>query len=269
VPIITISRGTFSGGKALAEAVAQKLGYRCIDREHIVQKAAAWGVSQDDLRTALEKPPSFLGQSPQTKYIYLALIQAALTEEVRNGKAIYHGLGGNLLLGKGPHVLRVRVIAPMEFRIDKVQNRLKCNRKEAIAYIEKMDQDRRKWTKFLYDLDWSDPSLYDVVINLEQINLQEACDVVCSISQLKCFEFTPESERAMDDLAIASRVKAKLAMDSSTSDFQFEVVAEGGSVSVKGEIVGPAQAKKISEIVRAVPGVVKVDLQKLEMVTRR
>lgn len=269
MPIITISRGTFSGGKALAEAVAQKLGYRCIDREHIVQKAAAWGVSQDDLRTALEKPPSFLGQSPQTKYIYLALIQAALTEEVRNGKAIYHGLGGNLLLGKGPHVLRVRVIAPMEFRIDKVQNRLKCNRKEAIAYIEKMDQDRRKWTKFLYDLDWSDPSLYDVVINLEQINLQEACDVVCSISQLKCFEFTPESERAMDDLAMASRVKANLAMDSSTSDFQFEVVAEVGSVSVKGEIVGPAQAKKISEMVRAVQGVVKVDLQKLEMVTRR
>jgi len=73
----------------------------------------------------------------------------------------------------------------------------------------------------------------------------------------------------MDNLAMASRVKANLAMDTATSDCQFEVVAESGSVSIKGEIIGPAQAKKISEIVRAVPGIQKLDLQKLEMVTRR
>jgi hypothetical protein len=132
-----------------------------------------------------------------------------------------------------------------------------------------MDLDRRKWTKFLYDLDWAEPSLYDVVINLEQITLQEACDLICFASQQKCFEFTPERRRALDDLAMASRVKANLALDTATSDCQFEVVAESGSVSVKGEIIGPAQAKKISEIVRAVPGVQKVDLQQLQMVTRR
>ena len=86
MPIITISRGSFSGGKMVAEGVAQMLGCRCIDRDQIIQKAEAWGVSQDDLRTAIEKPPSFLGQSPQTRYRYLAFIQAALTEEARSGK---------------------------------------------------------------------------------------------------------------------------------------------------------------------------------------
>ncbi len=55
--VITISRGTFSGGKTLAECVAQKLGYRCVDREVIVERAAASGVSQEDLRAAMEKPP--------------------------------------------------------------------------------------------------------------------------------------------------------------------------------------------------------------------
>ena len=268
MPIITISRGSFSGGKMLAEAGAQKLGYRCIDRDQIIQKAEAWGVSQDDLRTALEKPPTFLGQSPQTKYIYLAFIQAALTEEVRTGKAIYHGLAGHLLLGKGPHVLRTRIIAPMEFRIDKVLNRLRCSRKEAIAYIEKMDQERHKWTKFLYDLDWTDASLYDLVLNLEQMNLQEACDVICSVSQLKCFAFTPDRQRALDDLALASRVRANLAMDPATADFQFEVVADSGSVSIKGGIVNPGQAKTIGNIVRAVSGVADVALHQLELATR-
>ncbi len=266
MPIITISRGSFSGGKMLAEAVAQVLGYRCIDRDQIIQKAEAWGVSQDDLRTAIEKPPTFLGQSQQTKYIYLAFIQAALTEEVRTGQAIYHGLGGQFLLGKGPHVLRTRIIAPMEFRLEQVQNQLKYSRKEALAYIDRMDQDRRKWTKFLYDVDWTDASCYDLVLNLEQMNVQEACDVVCCVSQLKCFEFTPACKRTIDDLALASQVKAHLAMHPSTANFQFNVEAENGSVSVAGGIIDPDQSKQIRKIVQNVPGVTSLKLHELKLV---
>lgn len=252
----------------LAERLAKRLGYRCIDRDQIIQKAAAWGVSQEDLRTAIERPPTFLGQSHHTQYIYLAFIQAALTEEVRTGNAIYHGLAGHLLLGKGPHILRTRIIAPMEFRIGRLQDRLKCSRKEAVVYIEKMDEDRRKWTRFLYGVNWEDASLYDIVLNLEQMNLEEACDVIGSAAQLRYFEFTPESQRTMNDLATASRVKANLAMNPATSNVQFEVVAEGGSVSIKGDIVGPDQAKKIGSIVRAVPGVTDVHLDRLALVTR-
>jgi hypothetical protein len=40
MPIITISRGTFSGGKDVAECLAGKLGYPCISREVIVEAAA-------------------------------------------------------------------------------------------------------------------------------------------------------------------------------------------------------------------------------------
>ena len=268
MPIITISRGSFSGGTMLAEGLASRLGYRSIDRDQIIQKAAAWGVSEDDLRSAIEKPPTFLGQSQHTKYIYLAFIQAALTEEVRTGNVIYHGLAGHLLLGSGPHLLRTRIIAPMEFRIAMVQDRTKCNRREAIAYIENKDMDRRKWTMFLYGVDWTDASLYDLVLNLEQMNLEEACDVIWHAAQLKCFAATADTQRAIDDLATASRVKARLAMDPATSDIQFEVTARGGAVSVKGDIVSPDQVGKISTIVRGVRGVTDVRLNELELATK-
>lgn len=268
MPIITVSRGSFSGGKMLAERLAQRLGYRCIDRDQIIRKAAEWGVSEDDLRTAIEQPPTFLGQSKHTKYMYLAFIQAALAEEVRTGNAIYHGLAGHLLLGRGPHILHTRIIAPMEFRIGTVQERQKCSRKDAMAYIDKMDDDRRKWTKFLYGVDWRDASLYDIILNLEQMNLDEACDVICFVSQLRCFGPTPEGQKAMDDLAKSSRIKANLAMDPGTSDLEFEVVAQGGSVTIKGDIASPGQVKKIGSIVRAVPGVTDVHLDQLELVTR-
>ena len=268
MPIITIARGSFSGGKLLAENVARRLQYRCIDREQIIRKAAAWGVSQEALRNAIEKPPSFLGQSQHTKYIYLAFIQAALTEEVRTGDAIYHGLGGQLLLGRGPHLLRIRIIAPMDFRAAKVQERLGYGRKEAIAYIEKMDEERRKWTRFLYDVDWADASLYDLVLNLEQMSLDEASDVIIATAKLPCFEFNAESRRAIENLALASQVKAHLAMDQATSDLQFEVTADDGTVAIKGDIVSPAQAKRIGEIARGVEGVGQVLLKELELATR-
>ncbi len=79
--VVTISRGTFSGGKLLAESLAAKLRYRCIDRDRIVAKAATPDVSQEMLKDALEKPPSLLQRYKHKKYIYLTLIQAALAEE--------------------------------------------------------------------------------------------------------------------------------------------------------------------------------------------
>jgi hypothetical protein len=54
--VVTISRGTLSGGQMIAECLSAKLGYRCIGRDVIVEKAALSGISQDLLRDALEKP---------------------------------------------------------------------------------------------------------------------------------------------------------------------------------------------------------------------
>jgi hypothetical protein len=156
----------------------------------------------------------------------------------------------------------------MEFRISKVQDRLKYNRKQAIAYIEKRDEERRKWTRFLYGMDWTDASLYDLVLNLEQMTVEEACDVVCSASQLKRFEFTLESQRTLDDLATASRVKARLAMDEATSDLEFEVLAQAGSVTIRGEIASWHQARDIDRVVGAVPGVTQAHIDQLAVVAR-
>jgi cytidylate kinase len=266
--IITISQGTFSGGRMLAQAASRRLGYRCIDRDQLIGKAAQWGVSEQDLRTAFEKPPSFLGQSQHTKYVYLAFIQAALTEEVRRGNTIYDGLAGHMLLGKGQHVLRTRIIAPMEFRVAMVEFRRECSRKEAIAYIERMDEDRRKWTRFLYGVDWTDASLYDLVLNLEQMTLIEACDVICLLAETGCFQTTPETQADLDNLALASCVKANLAMNPDTCDLQFEIAAQAGSISIKGAIDTPGQARKIRSFVENIPGVHAVSLEELSLVTR-
>jgi cytidylate kinase len=268
MPIITISRGSFSGGLMLGECLAKRLGYRCIDRDQVVKRAAACGVSEEELRKALEAPPKFFGQSPHTRYVYLALIQAALTAEVSSGEAVYHGLAGHLLLAGIPGVLRTRVIAPMEFRIRMLEQRTGKSRADAIAYIEKMDQDRRRWTHFLYGVNWDDPSLYDLVLNLERMTVDEACEIVCATAEQPSYHVTGATRQAIEDAVLSSRVRADLAIHADTSDLEVTVVARGGAVSVQGELFAPKQADAIKAVAKAVPGVQTLDLHGLALVAR-
>ena len=262
--VITISRGTMSGGKLIAEQLCQDLGYRCIDREVIVEKAAASGVSHNELRDALEKPPTFLERFSHRKYLYLALIQAALAEEVRTGKAIYQGNAGHLLLKGGGPVFRVRIIAPMEFRIKMAQERLRFSREEAIDFIEGTDAGRRKWTQYLYGVDWTDASLYDAVINLEKIGVRQASDAIATmIRNQACFHFDEKCQAVMNDLAVASRVKAELALNPSTSHLEFEVTARQGKVSVAGKVSDVSLVAEIRRVAAAVPGAEEIVLDQI------
>lgn len=262
--IVTISRGSFSGGKLLAECLAGKLGYRCVDRDVIVEKAAVSGVSQKELLDALQNPPTFLERFTHKKYLYLTLIQAALTEEVRGGRVVYHGNAGHLLLKGGSPVLRVRIIAPMRFRVGMARKRLGYSEQEAIDYIEKMDQSRRKWTQYLYGEDWTDPALYDMVINLEHVEIADACDAITTlIKAQKCFDYGPECQASMDNLALASQVKAKLALNPETAHLEFNVRARDGGVRLHGKVSSPDLVPVVERIVRSVPGVKDVNLDEV------
>jgi cytidylate kinase len=269
VSVITISRGSFSGGKMLAECLGTTLGYRCLDRETVAERAAASGIAQEELLDALLKPPSFLERFKHKRYQYLALFQAALAEEVRTGKVIYHGNAGHLLLKGASPVLKVRVIAPMEKRLAMLQDRLKMSRGEAQNYIRKVDEDRKNWTRFLYGVNWEDPALYDLVVNLDTLDTSEACEIVATAArQQKCFAFSGECQREMEDLAIGSRVRANLAINPPTSHLEFEVASHQGRVSIRGKVTGPDDLEEVKRVAQTVPGVLELDLEGVALPTR-
>jgi cytidylate kinase len=263
--VITISRGSFSGGILLAECLGKTLGYRCIDRDVLVARVASRGVSEGKLRAALDTPPRFPGAFAHSKYIYLTLMQAALAEEVCAGDAVYHGMLGHLLLQSGMAVLRVRIIAPMEFRIRMAQERNRLSRSEAIAHIARMDEDRRRWTLYLYGVDWEDPSLYDLVINLDQISIDRACRLIAAFIREAACEFSPEQVAALEDFRLASRVRAELALAPLTSNLEVEVEARRGDVLIKGPLY--EQVEEVRRVACAVPGVVSLSCQDVETTT--
>lgn len=253
--IITISRGTFSGGKELAECVCQKLGYRCMSREMLVEAAGKYGVPVDKLAHALADKPGLLERMGLERVHYLAFIREALVNQVKSDNMVYHGYAGHLLLRGVPTILRVRVIATMEYRIKAAMERNNLSREKAIKFIHERDEERAKWTQFLYHVDWLDPALYDLVINLDHIALDSACEAVCLAASSEALRATPESQRIMDDLSLSTAVRSKIAAEAKNRDGDIEVDAEDADVTISGIVHSIEDADEIKRIAHTVPGV--------------
>ncbi len=259
MPIIAISRGTFSGGEALAKGVAERLKYRCLSREMNLEAVAReYGIWPKGLTAAMEKRPSLLERVGAEHTAYLACVRAALCEQARGDKLIYHGYLGHLLLPGIAHVIGVRVIADLEFRAQAVQRQQHLAREDARAYIERVDKERQEWTRFLFGVDWEDSHLYHLVLNLSQMTLDVACETVAHLAKRPEYQPTAASLKALEDLALSSRVSAALARDFRTRDADLKVTAADGIVTVAGTTRWQEVVDAVPVVLRRVPGVRKL-----------
>lgn len=241
--VITISRGTFSGGQGLAELLSERLGYDCVSREDLLESATWYGVSPVSL-TAAREARSGLWQGVHAERIaYLMSIRAALCDRAASGNLVYHGHAAHMLLPGVSHVLKLRVIADMKSRVDAAMQAQNVTREVATAYVEGVDNERSEWTRFLYGVEWDDPSLYDMVLNLSHLTATSACEIVARAAQLDQFKPTRQSLKAVVDMGLSSRVRADLARDPRTRGADLDVAADGGVVT----ILAPAQDEVLRE----------------------
>src|SRR4030067_3303618 len=98
MPIVTISRGSYSKGKEVAEKVAQRLGYDCISRDILVEASEHFNIPEIKLVRALHDAPSVLERFTYGKERYLAYIESAFLERVQMDNVVYHGLAGHFFL---------------------------------------------------------------------------------------------------------------------------------------------------------------------------
>lgn len=261
--IIMISRGTFSGGKALAEYVADRLGYPCLSREETVRQVVEkYGISEKELTEAMNEPPPFWQQVHGKRIAYIKVFSAVLMEQITGENLVYHGHVAHLMLGPVAHALRVRVIANMEFRIRGAMVRKNLSREEAIAFIGKIDKQRDKWTRFLYGVEWTDASLYDVLFNLEHMGIDTAGEAIVYMAAMEAFKPTPQSQKALDDLILGSRVWSALAMNNRAMITNITVRADAGKVTISGGASSTKAINVIAAVAQSVEGVkeVKTDM---------
>ena len=208
--IITISRGSLSGGRALAQCLSVELGYPTVGREVLQEAAETLGASEEAFRGKFETTPGLWGRLTHAREKYVVAVQTALAEWCTRGDLIYHGLSGHHLLKGLPGVLKVRLEAPMDMRIQALlETHPQMTAAQAEDFIHDVDQDRSRWVKVTYGAYVGDASLYDLTFTLRTHTIESACATIATAAKQPQFQITDEVEAEFFAFAAECRERLK------------------------------------------------------------
>jgi cytidylate kinase len=263
-----------SGGEMVASCLSNALDYPLVGRDVLVAAAAKLDIPEEILTQKIVRSPGLWDRMTSDLRIYIVAVQAALAEHIIGGNLVYHGHAGHLLLRDIPNVFRVRLIAPLEMRIRVVMEKQRLEREAAAEYIHHIDEERLRWTKFIYGVDWGDPGLYDMVLNLEKMSVETACQMIVSVVDQPEFATTAAVKKVLKDFLLVCRVKLALMINIQTRPIEFEVTAEEETVKIQGKLpraqmIGRTSERVEAEVLRAAQSVegvktVQLNLQKFD-----
>ena len=243
--VITISRGSYSKGKETAEKLAQHLGYECISRDILLEASAHFNINELKLIRAIHDAPSILERFKHGKEKYIIFIREAFLEHIRKDNVIYHGLAGHFFCQGIPNILKVRINANLEDRIKEEMRREHISEKEARHILKKDDEERRKWGMSLYGSDTKDPALYDVILHLDNLKVDDAVEILADIAKRPCFQTTPESQKIIGDYHVAAKAQEMLFKQFPSA----QVKCKNGVVFVTIETTLSQEQKVINKII--------------------
>ena len=261
MPVVLISRGTMSGGAALARCVAERLSMRCVSREDLVAIVDARGDHARRVVASIDRAARAYEQFSQYRRAYLVLMRYALLTFVRDGNVVYHGNSGHLLLPGLPCCLRIRVNAPMEIRVSNAMQRLSLSEAEAREAVLREDDAHVRWGRFMYGRDIRDPNLYDVCFSVERMPIPAICTMVAGALREPELQPCAATLEAVEDHYLASSVEATLAGDPRTANVEVAARAERGRVRLEGPYLPPERRAELLEVAHAVRGVASIDYQ--------
>lgn len=267
--LIVISAADKDVERTIAKRIAEAVGYECLGPEQLPEIAAEYHVTEDNLAAALEKAPA-TGISRRTKRLphWLACIEAGVLSRLESDNMVCWGLAAHLYVQGISHALRVRLLVDQEQLAERIAISQKISTAKAKRTLTTARRKRDKWTLAAFNQDEQDPALYDLVINLTQIDSDEAVDTVVKAIGYRKFKAMTYSRQSLADLALAAKVKATL----SESLTDFRVQARSGRVVVTCKALKRERQKKtavIKEITGALPGVQYVEVRLINYVIRQ
>jgi cytidylate kinase len=257
--IITISRGSYSRGKEVAEKLARKLGYDCLSRDILLEASTEFNIPEIKLVRALHDAPTVLERFVHGKERYLSYLRSALLHNVLKDNVVYHGLAGHYFLQDIPHVLKVRIIADTEDRVKEEMKRENITEEEARYILKKDDEERRKWGLQVYGIDTWDPNLYDMVLHVRRLTVEDVVDIIFETVQKPIFQTTSKSQKIIRELALSAKVQTSLMkiapMVKVTADDGVVIIGNiDDSLAVKNGVM--AEIKKLAGSVEGVKEVI-------------
>jgi hypothetical protein len=256
--IVIISSTSAALRKEVAENLAGKLGYPCLGREELVDRATEAGIPVGKLEMSVIKSPAQSEGLARLKERYLAFITAGICEQAGQGNLVYHGRGGHLLLPNVSHVFRVRLVPNREYQIQTDMLKLRMDRPKAEKYEQQVNADIERWVHVIHSQDMDDPKQYDLVLNLENMSIANTGAALCAMVELPDFRPTPASLAAMGNYCLTARARMTLALNERTSWADLTVSANEGVLTVTYMPRQAQVAQSIPEVLAGLAGVKEV-----------
>lgn len=201
--VITIARGFGTGGKMIAEQLAEELGIKCYENRILTLASQLSDVEESRFvevdeklkggyaMSLIKKLPRLMNPNPVEKgfvsddklFEYQATIihQLAQTES-----CIIVGKCADYVLRDYKNVVSIYIEAPRQYCVERIMTRMQVSESQAHAFISKTDKYRADYYKYYTDgHEWTDPINYDMTLNSYRVGHDNCIEVIKNYLNVK------------------------------------------------------------------------------------
>lgn len=256
--VIAMTQEMGSLGKDVALGVADALGLTQV-RDEISEHVSRRLDKRDSaIGRYLEGKAGMrerLGMNRRSLAIYSA---EEVYEHAAKDNVLIRGWGAVYLLQPVSHVLRVRVCAPFEQRVQWLRQRLDADRGFAEEEIRRSDATRAANIRRWFDKSFGDALDYDLVLNTGRVSVESCIETIKSMVRRPEFQPTEASRATLARMALQARVRTALGTDPETAELRITTVVDGDKVTLSGIVVEESEREACARVAATVPGVKEV-----------
>jgi cytidylate kinase len=207
--VISVARQVGAAGEEVAHAAGTLLDFRVIDYQVIQRAAQEAGVSPETVSEAEHTPslmtrilealarnpsmpvaawadPMPLTNSPMyTSVDYRRFVEDIIRDVAEQGDCVIVGHAAAVILRDRLDTLRVLVTGSLQFRTRRIMAAMGVDEKTALKTVERTDAERSDYFRRFYDTGFLTPCAYDLCINTDHLNPDQAAGLVVAAARLR------------------------------------------------------------------------------------
>ncbi|MCM1314142.1 MAG: cytidylate kinase-like family protein [Muribaculaceae bacterium] len=181
--IISVGREFGSGGRVIAEALAERFNIPIYDRHLITEIAERTGLTPEEIEKYNENPKKKIisrrvrGYSNSIEDNIAEMQFNFLNEKSESGESfVVVGRCSETKLKENPALVSLFVLADMDAKIKRVMEVYELSENDAKEFIRKKDKKRKRYHNYHCSGHWGDSRLYDICINSTCLGIDGTID---------------------------------------------------------------------------------------------
>jgi cytidylate kinase len=180
VKFVTISRNTGSLGDEIAKQLAEKQGVLHITRDYVLKNWFPEIASAHELHM-LSESPSYFAKTSSRGITFQKFLEEKLHETIASQSVVISGMGSQIIFQDHAEALHIKITGSREIRVKRMIDRNNLSYDDAKRILELTDRRHKRYILILYQTDWMDTLIYDLTINTDRIDTEEALSIIMNL----------------------------------------------------------------------------------------